>query len=388
MSTSRSKSKTDSRRRGGALLGQGTYGCVFGPALACQQKKIPSTSVSKVFSLENESNIQDEIRIAQIMNDVDPESEFTVKYYGTCDIDLNKVTENITNKCDVVNFRKYKEYHMKVPQIIYANGGMDLDQLCTAYALKHRVVFDDLIISMIRVMKGIATICKKRFAHFDIKPANMLYNEKERRMYLVDFGLAQKITGIDIADIDFMMSASYLYYPPEFRIMSRILNGIPVSDVPTQFLNDTISNSGYVERYASSADRFAHPFVSTLNFVEKDLRAMVVRAQNNHVAFTKAFKTKYLYKIDVYSFGMTMLEVIYTLSHNTNTKGIAFHVKNHTFVHEFKDLLRDMVSVDPEKRPSAKDAYKRAAALVAQYIPADEKTEKRRYKKSAKPRVL
>lgn len=358
---------------GGALLGQGTYGCVFGPALACtandmlQQFPTKTKTVSKVFSLDDDRNIQDEVRVAQLMKKIDPNSEFTVKYYGTCDVDFGKVPETIAKKCDAVNLRRYKTSNVKVPQIIFENGGVDLDYLCDIYATNSRIWFDDVIMSVIPIMKGIATMSEKHLAHFDIKPPNMLYNLKTSRMYLVDFGLARKITGLHLKNIAFMLAASYLYYPLEFRIMSRILNGISLEGVHTQFMNDTKNNSRYAERYASIADKVSSPFLQTLKFLERDMRAMVTRAQQDPVAFEKAFKKTYLYKTDVYSFGISMMEIIYQLSHNT--KGIAFRVKNQAFVHQFQEILRDMIAVDPEKRLSAQDAYNRASALTTIVAP-------------------
>lgn len=348
-----------SSKQGGSLLGQGAYGCVFGPALACksQDKKLreenkTKDTVSKVFSQHRKSDMEEEVRITKIINDIDPASEFTIKYYGACDIDFRKVGMPTVKDCRSVDLSQYKkENRSHVQQIIYANGGIDMHAFCTSYAVKHSVMFDDIIVMVLPIMRGIATMNRKNWIHFDIKPPNMLYNDKEKRMYLIDFGLTRNATdaSANLPGLEYLLSWPYLYYPPEFRIMSRILKGKDVIGADMDFFTDLKKSYGTLARIG-------------IDEHDSGLRRMMDAARKNPAAFREAFAQKYLYKVDVYSLGMAINEIIYMLSRFN-----AFHTSNKAFVDEFKGILSEMTSLNVNKRLSAKRAYEKTRLLIQRF---------------------
>ena len=363
-------SVTKRRSRGGSLLGQGAYGCVFGPALACTHTsyEIKGThTVGKVFSPNQKNELDEEARIARVVNDIDPNSEFTIKYYGVCDVDLKKVDMETVKSCEPVDMIKLiresnKKKVPRLPQIIYENGGIDMHTFCTSYAVKNNIAFDDIIVMFLPIMKGLHAMSANHWVHFDIKPPNMLYNERNRRIYLIDFGLAQNTHSLSLAssnklsEIKYVLAWPYMYYPPEFRIMAHILDmdKDAVLGVDRIYFSDLKRLSGYVD------------LLQTFGFREDDpgLRRLCDAASKKPAAFRDAFLQKYLYKADVFSLGMTLKEIIRSLIRNH-----AFHVVNTRFVNAFQRLLLKMIALDPKKRLSAEAAYTKLHDLVAQYKP-------------------
>ena len=82
-----------------SFVAAGTYGCVFKPNLPCYKKinkPKGSRTISKVFRSEKEAD--KEKAINDILNKIDPNSEFTIPLYDSCIL----AKEQIKNKIEVL----------------------------------------------------------------------------------------------------------------------------------------------------------------------------------------------------------------------------------------------------------------------------------------------
>ena len=70
--------------------------------------------------------------------------------------------------------------------IVYEDGGINLDMLKNKLKKNQNVYinFEDFE----NILKGLMIIHQKNYLHMDIKSLNILYNEKEGKFYLIDFG--------------------------------------------------------------------------------------------------------------------------------------------------------------------------------------------------------
>ena len=124
--------------------------------------------------------------INKIIQKIDPLYIFTVKSEGNCSIPVTSFQSQI-KKC--TNFRNKNKTNYD--QILYEYGGQDVSE-----AYKNNK-FDDLFQAMIRPFKGLVVMETKEYAHLDIKPANMVYNSKTKKMSIIDFGLASPFEFVD-----------------------------------------------------------------------------------------------------------------------------------------------------------------------------------------------
>jgi hypothetical protein len=106
-----------SKQRGGALIGDGAFGCVYAPPLPCAKKhnkpkSRPSTNpespssktVTKVFNDEHE--MQTEWQMSKLIQTVDPAQQYFVYATDHCDV---KTTDMVhaqpkprSKQCDAV----------------------------------------------------------------------------------------------------------------------------------------------------------------------------------------------------------------------------------------------------------------------------------------------
>ena len=166
-------------------IAEGSYGCVFSPLLKClNNKKTTSNQASKIFN--NRDSMEEEKKLAEKINKIDTNGKWTVPYYGSCFINVKQTRPNDNiNKCN-----KYAKHIPITEQLIYKNGGIDLNHFINNFELlKNTLFIDDLIPLFYNLLKGLKTLNEKQLAHCDIKPPNMLYDYDESKFYIIDFGL-------------------------------------------------------------------------------------------------------------------------------------------------------------------------------------------------------
>ena len=209
-SSSSSSSRSRTRRRGGEFVNSGAYGCVFRDALPCKKKQAAKGTIGKVVKSREEAVSED--RNNKIFATVDPLTSFTLKYYGMCDVDLAKTRpkDNVA-ACDHIGM----EYNKPI-ELIYEDGGIDM---FLAIDKRPFMMFEDLIPLWGPLFKGLIAMKKAHIQHCDIKPDNILLQERGglERLVLIDFGLITKDSTF-LAKMRKRFNFTYAYYPPELKI--------------------------------------------------------------------------------------------------------------------------------------------------------------------------
>lgn len=166
-----------------ALIGEGSYGKVFRPPKNCNGKKIVNNSVGKIFDDKNDYLSQ--VNIATKVKSMNTRNIFSIPFYQTCDDNL---------------------------QIIYGDGGMDLQQYTSSYKNIH---FTNILKNMKLICQGIKILIQNDYVHQDIKRENIVYNQNKNKLYLIDFGLMTHTNEI-YQNHDFL-NYDYLAFPPEYK---------------------------------------------------------------------------------------------------------------------------------------------------------------------------
>ena len=161
--------------KGGKLIGQGNYGCVFNPPLDCFAIKVKDkdkANIGKVFFKESEFN--NELEQTKIIKLFDPKHIFTLPIVNHC-----KIKKVKSKSCNIDN------------NILYC---------------------------FLKIIKGISVMHLHKYIHGDIKPANILYNKNKNVLKLIDFGFASKANAVYINESNSfqLMDAKYRYFPPEY----------------------------------------------------------------------------------------------------------------------------------------------------------------------------
>jgi serine/threonine protein kinase len=240
-------------------------------------------------------------------------------------------------------------------------GGDDLDKITNEIkktynsspgkSLKNKykdLYFDTFIVTLLPILKCLVKIVYYGYLHSDIKPPNILYNIQNNRMYLIDFGLLQR--QIYISQSSSTLSFKYLYYPPEFVILYNLRFGMRD---PQRLYDNILENFEYYdyERYMTFLD-FAK--------YKTKLKAFITYAVSISLEkFEKDFLATYIKKLDIYSLGMSLMEIIYIMKTDNTLK-----IHNHALYDSFiKNIIIDMIHPDPRYRYTPDEAYIRLGSL-------------------------
>lgn len=333
--------------QGGEFINSGTYGCVFAPQLPCKRdSKVTEAMrakrnkmVGKVF--EHAEDAVTETAHNAAVKKVDPNNVFTVKHVKSCRIDVSKVKPaDKIHRCGFLAV----PYQDNYKQIVYENGGTDLDGFIGKYdwyTSTKGLYFDDLIDLFPLAFHGISRLQEMRYSHSDIKPGNLLVNIGTKRIVIVDFGLMTSYSRFwtnMYRHFDF----KYMYYPPELRMFKKVYdNGryATYDDVLTSIKEN-------YSRWAEAWDVLNGHFN-----VEDDLRSLFTR----YTSYSSPDKLKkrelpmLMQKLDTFSLGITILEIYFYTKHK---------LRNPELCKRFiETVIVPMVRFDPVSRCTAKQAY-------------------------------
>lgn len=199
-------------------IGEGTYGCAFRPPLKCKRSKNTNANtnqkqIGKIFKTKNDMN--DELENYDDVKIINAESRFTTKLGKTCEANNSNLTpKNMEELYKCSHYIKNKKLGRPIYQMFLEDGGKDLKK--TSKSLP----FMQYFVNMRPLFVGIQEMKEKKVTHQDIKPSNIVYNPKTERMLYIDFGLISSFdTVLDYSNMNFL-SGSYIYYPPEYRVIA------------------------------------------------------------------------------------------------------------------------------------------------------------------------
>lgn len=244
------------------FIAQGAYGCVFRPALPCNNgpsdhahetrspnrgksprpispnssnssnsPNSPNSTIGKVF--KNTSDFRDEVTaFASLSKRINTENHFSPRFMKQCNVDtssLDLLQKQQLKKCAFFKGDKNKNKNKKgenkasqspspsssasLPQIVMEDGGTPLDEIQTNFL--------DIFFSSKPLFEAISSLQKNQKCHLDIKEANVVYNRENDRMLLIDYGFM-----MDFKDLykKVSLDTNYSSYPPEFRFAQFVLS--------------------------------------------------------------------------------------------------------------------------------------------------------------------
>jgi hypothetical protein len=211
--------------KGGRIRGQGTYGCVFQPALLCRgiNKSISDGSqVGKITSIQDARN---ELIIAKYLHTIPESSDYVVVADPDSCIPLSKSKQSDQD----LKFCKFSENMPleKTIQIIMPWGGQPLNQ----------INLDPRSFNFLEFTKDLLSIggflLLNDVCHMDLWGQNLLFN-KQTKPKLIDFGFAFRPSQLVLNDLKSRWRAVAVDHDtetPEVTLMLGIFKGISSSEL-------------------------------------------------------------------------------------------------------------------------------------------------------------
>lgn len=379
------------KKRGGAKLGEGSFGCVIYPHIPCKSGKsykIPTASkLVKISDRYPIRDLQEELRANKLIRALDPSNKYFVSILDYCK--LSKVSRRIFESRNNVRMQYYNSngeddskcvlntnrvnYNLIMP---YA--GVDL-----YYVLKKSKYFDikaaikTKIKFVVRhLLTAIHILHRHQLAHRDIKPENMLFNLRQqdnassRQMLscgIIDFGLIYDVRRLGESSNEMLYTVgSPGYIPVEYYLKGYLIDyksrNMDYSVLKTKILDkinidleelDSIYREGHIGIFDSirTTDKITKDTVARIllpssnleehRFLDRSLISKMYDVFSDLVARNKLILEFYrpisglIYKHDIFSMGMVFYEIFKSLELDDP---------------QFLDLIKHMVELDPFKR--------------------------------------
>ena len=185
-----------------ALVGQGSYGCVFRPTIPCGDA--PNTNmeqkVSKVLTTANANN---ESREYNQIARADPKNEYYLGKPQKCsmsELDYKAFVEN--SGCRILKPNTtYSDYRL----LQYLDGGSDLEDFAQVHLTKFLSTWpqrqsDYFWLNAHKLFMGLKQFAANNIIHDDLKPQNIVFkfdlSKDTMDFNFIDFGLAKNLSSL------------------------------------------------------------------------------------------------------------------------------------------------------------------------------------------------
>lgn len=213
--------------RGGRIRGQGTYGCVFQPALLCRGKPT-RTDYSKVGKITGPNDAHNELEIARYLETIPNSSNYTVAPESESCVPRarSRQTDTDIQQCEFATDLPLE----KTIQITMPWGGYPLSQLNLdpKYFDFYKFTEDILAIGTFILLNDLC--------HFDIWGQNFLF-DRTNKPKLIDYGFAFRPSKLTIDDLHMrwrVIAVDHDTETPDVTLMLGVQHGLDPSSLAHQ----------------------------------------------------------------------------------------------------------------------------------------------------------
>ena len=311
------------------LLSRGTFGCIFKPALTCTggiDNEHFITKVQKQTTLSYR-----ELMISEKIKKIKDYNQYFAPILKTCTVSVANISGDEIKKCDFMTNNK-----QIVSNKLRYVGKNTLEEyviqlLRTKPALYIETVYD----SFFYLLNSIRVLFTNNIVHFDMKENNIMYDERENKPIIIDFGISFDTKMVQ-NKLDEVFYTEGFDYPPwcfEIALCSYIVNSnkkmeekIDIEKMKEKVLFFIKSNS----IFGLFTENETTEYIAKLNlYIE------------NHGKLTYTVFIRELCKSmdswDIYALAVTYTKILYI----TYTQD---------FMGRFNQLLKDIILSAPSER--------------------------------------
>jgi serine/threonine protein kinase len=372
---------------GGDLIGAGSFGCVFHPALKCEkQSSVHDDMVSKVFfSGDSKKEAEEEIKIDKMIKSIKGYENWAHIWTTNClPKKYNSLIKEESGIDDCLNENGLTvgefDKNRRMLQGTYAGKsfGAVFGKLGTV-PHSNKKVFIKNFLDMMKLMKplfiGLVEMNKKKISHNDIKVDNIMVDNDGCKY--IDFGLAAKHSNQRFfkqrSMSEFVCDRIYPCYPYEFIYL------FATEDV----LLDEKSDKEYnIYRDLHERYQLVHETIFKrvglkeylLGLIDRALEGKLIKEKQNIISL-----------IDTYSVGILIPAMLARLAKSHNKLSQLKKLLMEKEIKPFMELFKDMSEPNNYDRLNPIDAYQRYLELESIYLKSNKKhtikRELRRFRK-------
>jgi serine/threonine protein kinase len=325
------------------LLSQGSFGCVYYPALTCKgQPDTDRTFISKLqkkdFNSDNEKMIGK--RVQQIPN----YSNFFIPILSDCDVNISEIDSKDINKCNVIT--KNTDFDFELLRMRYVKSELIFSFL--EREKNPRQILFNIIELYTYLLHSIEKLVDHKLVQFDLKNDNILFDLRRNVPLIIDFGISLDMTKLFdpiqrnkyLSQYFYVFAPQYYVWPIEVHLINYLVHRKQVADTEaiTSICKEYVKNNrgldifsaGFKVIYRKQAEKYLSRFVGKT-------RDEVL---NQVLPYFKTW--------DNYSLSIMYLRILFVVFDGG--------IPNNRFIKHFSQLLAMNVHPNPEKRKSIKNS--------------------------------
>ena len=323
-------------QKGGALISEGGYGCIFYPSIKTKQNHKYVSKIQK-----NNFDSRNEAYIGNILKDVPSYLNHFVPVMDSDDINVKKIGDDDIEKCTI--FMKYKDTPFINMKIRYVNGKNFLDYIVNNKSSSFN--FTKLLVnSYNHLLNTLDIMVNLNIVHYDLKGNNIMFDSSNQLPLILDFGLSIKMDEIKKENL----TKHFYTYAPEYSPWALELHYI-------NFLlkvNPNPTNKDLEEMASRFVNSETNPvsIVFSREFIDKFEKSCLnqLKKYNRIPTLEKKLKTLYKYYDTWDNYALSVIYI--TIFHF-----IYPSFKKNNFIEIMVEILLQNIHPDPEKRLKVKE---------------------------------
>ena len=355
---------------GTKLISQGTFGCIFYPAIECDGSISKNKKYASKLVKNNKTDLN-EYLIGKIIKRIKLYEYYYAPVTNMCSINLAKIDKRERDMCKVIRNRNSKGPGMGMGLGLDTSSS-SLDST-TSYAIMKipfienisiidyfthpdtdkKEILTYILYSYDYLLQNIETLNKNGIIHFDLKLSNILIEKSKKIPIIIDFGLSIPLDDIrpeTYKKYFYSYSPSYYIWCIEIHIICYLVkvNPILTKDALTKLIDEYVQSNIGLKIFS---DTFVRRFRDT-----------AIEYYTKHVVNTGATRDeiikkllKYIRTWDSYSLSLMFLCFIQFIS-------LSGFIHNKLII-EFSKVLLLNFHPNPEKRLSFEETKKKYNAI-------------------------
>jgi len=332
--------------KGGGLISEGGYGCVFLPYLTCKGKTTKNFDYISKIEVKNFSS-DNEIKIGKIIKQIPRFYYYFVPAIYHCDINISEFKNTDIDKCRL--FKRSSATStpfilLKMPFIGYKKQIISYSDYIIQ-KLNDRELLLNLIDSYQHLLFSVELLVNNAICHFDLNENNILFSQTRNTPLIIDFGLSipmKTLTSENYSNYFYVYIPEYYYWPLEVHYINFLLHESSeptYQDVVTMAKRYMKENTPLIQNFSKSfLQKFETACVTILdNYRLKSLQI------DDLLIFWKSW--------DNYALSIMYLRILFYL--NITEDGVAY--TENTFVSAFTTILLQNIHPNASRRLTIQD---------------------------------
>jgi hypothetical protein len=357
------------------VIGEGSYGCVHKPSLECKNKSLKINYKKKISKLLMKEDAVKESDEYDIISKYDKQNKYFLGKPIQCDV--NNTPSNIAAIHECEDGDEFIDNIENTKLLIMNYGGENLEVIAKEFnkmknTAKNMGFAKTFLMEAKHILLAVNFLDKYKIIHHDLKPQNMVYDKKNNKINLIDFGFTtykENVMNLSKKSNN-RLSKCHWSYPLEINFYNHdkyILFSKYNKEEKSAYYKNIVNNIEIKENdKCSTAISILFYYIIDKKSSENEKNKIIDRYFTDYKKMLndviecnyKSFLKKSVETIDLYGAGITF----YLLLNNMK------HLLEKRLIDKLEDICYHMITPDLFNRYDISTAIKKYNEILEKYL--------------------